>query len=423
MAKKRLVLMLVLATASWSACNGILILAAEPFGKGQKQQGSIEPQRSRSVFEARLEDLLRLTSSPTVDSTVLNRLRLEIDQLGAARYSFLSGLYWHTDIALAKAESRQTGKPILVLRLMGDLREEFSCANSRFFRTVLYCDPKIAKVLGRDYVLYWQTVRSVPKITIEFEDGRKIHGTITGNSIHYILSSDGLLLDAFPGLYEPAKFLSHLKQTKELSTMLAKVDPEHRKNVVKQTRRRRLSSLSAEWGQKLVEASEPIARARGEETEVVREKATAAAASRLSVSKRVMTEQDIMKQLTITLDSLDQLTDAPAIKAMAETLDCQISKVTRQIIASESYGNNVDPRIEKLNQTLAMDTVLNEYQLRPQLLRWLLEEEEVDLEKFNRKVYAELFLTPDSDPWFGLLSEDRYTALVNDGVRSGRSDR
>ena len=39
-----------------------------------------------------------------------------------------------------------------------------------------------------------------------------------------------------------------------------------------------------------------------------------------------------------------------------------------------------------------------------------------DLDAFNEKVYAELFLTPRSDSWLGLLSPEEYTALENSGV-------
>jgi hypothetical protein len=34
---------------------------------------------------------------------------------------------------------------------------------------------------------------------------------------------------------------------------------------------------------------------------------------------------------------------------------------------------------------------------------------------FNERVYAELFLTPGSDPWLGLVSPDTYLALTPGG--------
>jgi hypothetical protein len=37
-------------------------------------------------------------------------------------------------------------------------------------------------------------------------------------------------------------------------------------------------------------------------------------------------------------------------------------------------------------------------------------------DQLNAKVYAELFLTPDSDPWLGLVPRDTFTALEDDGL-------
>ena len=38
-----------------------------------------------------------------------------------------------------------------------------------------------------------------------------------------------------------------------------------------------------------------------------------------------------------------------------------------------------------------------------------------DVEAFNTKVYDEIFLTPDHDAWLGLVPDDTYAALENDG--------
>jgi len=39
-----------------------------------------------------------------------------------------------------------------------------------------------------------------------------------------------------------------------------------------------------------------------------------------------------------------------------------------------------------------------------------------DVNKLNTKVYAELFLTPATDPWLGLYSAEVYTALDGGGI-------
>lgn len=95
-------------------------------------------------------------------------------------------MYWYTDIEQAKAAARTSGKPILSLRLLGSLDQDLSCANSRFFRVALYPNVEISKLLQDPLILHWQSVRPVPKVTIDFGDGRKLERTITGNSIHYI---------------------------------------------------------------------------------------------------------------------------------------------------------------------------------------------------------------------------------------------
>jgi hypothetical protein len=50
----------------------------------------------------------------------------------------------------------------------------------------------------------------VPKVTIDFGDGRKLERTVTGNSAHYILTPDGEVVDCLPGLYGPQAFLNKL---------------------------------------------------------------------------------------------------------------------------------------------------------------------------------------------------------------------
>jgi len=152
------------------------------------------------------------------------RLKTALDAVSQQKDSYLGGLYWYTDLDQAKAVARATGKPILSLRLLGKLSEEYSCANSRFFRTVLYSNAEVSRRLREDFVLHWQSVRPAPRVTIDFGDGRKLERTLTGNSIHYILNTEGQPLEALPGLYGPKAFLRLLDQSKQLFTATAKVE-------------------------------------------------------------------------------------------------------------------------------------------------------------------------------------------------------
>src|SRR4029079_17039848 len=136
------------------------------------------------------------------------RLTAVLDAVSQQKDSYLSGLYWYTDLSQAQAAARAAGKPILSLRLLGKLNEEYSCANSRFFRTTLYPNAEVSSYLRDHFILHWRSVRPVPRITIYMGDGRRIERTITGNSIHYILDSDGNPIDALPGLYGAKAFIA-----------------------------------------------------------------------------------------------------------------------------------------------------------------------------------------------------------------------
>lgn len=133
-----------------------------------------------------------------------------LDAVCAQRDAHTSLLYWFTDLDAALAEARRTSRPILSLRLLGRLDEERSCANSRFFRKLLYPEPRINQVLRQDFVLHWQPVRPVPIVTLDFGDGRRIERTLTGNSVHLVLDARGRAVDALPGLFAPEAFLELL---------------------------------------------------------------------------------------------------------------------------------------------------------------------------------------------------------------------
>ena len=170
-----------------------------------------------------------------------------MEQVGAQHDNWAAGLYWYTDLEKAKAAAQQQKKPILSLRLLGNLDEELSCANSRFFRTALYPHAQINKKLRADFILHWQSVRPVPKVTIDFGDGRKMETTITGNSIHYVLDSQGRILDALPGLYGPGAFARWLDGARELEHETHALSTAERSRYLSQAHQRGLARITREW--------------------------------------------------------------------------------------------------------------------------------------------------------------------------------
>ncbi len=158
----------------------------------------------RSLGPAGLAAFLR--DHGTAASPALDAVCAQID-------AHTARLYWFTELDAAIAEAARTGKPILSLRLLGRLDQELSCANSRFFRKLLYPDPQINQLLRERFVLHWESVRPVPLVTIDFGDGRRIERTLTGNSVHVVLDSRGRAVDALPGLFDKPTFLALLSQS------------------------------------------------------------------------------------------------------------------------------------------------------------------------------------------------------------------
>src|SRR5262249_49221432 len=94
---------------------------------------------------------------------VWERLAYALDRVGMPRDTYAAQLFWSTDRHQAKAAAKATGKPILSLRLLGNLDEEYSCANSRYFRTALYANKSLSAYLRDNYILHWESVRRAPR--------------------------------------------------------------------------------------------------------------------------------------------------------------------------------------------------------------------------------------------------------------------
>lgn len=399
------------------------------------------PKGIQAFIKAYSDELRR---KPKSNSITWQRYNTALDTICQQRDCNASQLYWYTDFDQAKAAAKATGKPILSLRLLGKLNDEFSCANSRFFRVALYPNAEISKLLRDRYILHWQTVRPAPKLTIDFGDGRKLERTITGNSIHYILDGDGNIIDALPGLYGPQSFLSHLQRgekiAKEASKLPGKESNDNngsltsslrgspRQDFLRQYYRDRLTSIQTNWQADLVKLgiSAPVGLAPIPPVPTAQQAATAA------ISK-MRVELPIILSISSNQEKLANLTDEKAWSQIAElhqknaSLDSNSQNLMRMKnpkawdlskgnIKPGSPQDPMVPVMRKFESSLAFDTVRNEYLLQPKLYGWLIDAPFYDVQSLNEKVYTELFLTPSSDPWLGLLPADAYTAIQNEGV-------
>jgi hypothetical protein len=346
------------------------------------------------------------------------RISAALDAVAQQRNSYIAGLYWYTDLDSAKKASQALGKPILSLRLLGKLTDEFSCANSRFFRTVLYPSDEVSHVLHDRFVLHWQSVRPVPKVTIDFGDGRKLERTLTGNSIHYILDSQGRPLDALPGLYGPGAFVRGLINAEKLFKLLAGKTDAERDVALRVYYEQQHNRISAAWTVDVRKIGGKVPR--GFNIFEVSD-GYALSIAPLAMTKAV-TETTILLAMNTAMEELGKVTDEAAWKkiaqlhpsdAMLDNRSLVLIKRQNPVLTNDEFTH----LLKKFRELVALDTVRNEYLLHTKLYTWLTNDPvRDDVEKLNEKVYESLFLTPGSDPWLGLLSPEVYTALDNGGV-------
>ncbi len=395
------------------------------------EESAIAIKYLRKLGQQGLNALTREYSSEIQDyrdsgskSDLWRRISIAVDETAMQKDAFASNLFWHVNLENALAESKASGKPVISLRLLGRLNEEYSCANSRFFRSVLYSNEEISAYLRNNYVLHWESVRPAPRITIDFGDGRKLIRTITGNSIHYILDQNGKIIDALPGLYSPKVFYDYLVRINGAD----RTDPRFRKLYWSAQRASLLAELdsglySGGGGSDELRSFGISSGDTNENSDVEDgQPPTALEAAPRAVTKALV-EMPMVRAISSDVESLRATPDRESWRNLAEIFGkAAIDTGSRNFIRLKMNRSSKVPDpafsrlISKLEESISIDTVQNEYFFHLRMYDWLENDPESELSRFNQRVYEELFLTPESDKWLGLYSSEVYSAIESNGV-------
>jgi len=428
----------------WTLILAMVVLGnSTVFGGGVKCLREMGPRGLEVALGEFHKAQAKLASAANAQETEAIRAEMErwretVDQVAGQRDATVSKLYWCTDLEHAKVVAAKLGRPILSLRMLGNLTDEFSCANSRYFRTSLYANKEVSDVLRERFVLHWQSVRPVPKVTIDFGDGRKLERTVTGNSAHYVLSADGYPIDVLPGLYGPQWFLRWLRSAERLHGYFKSVEQDHRQRYLAQVHAERLSTLALKMTsdlrkigrQNVIDKLRLIARKSYSSGE---QPPTAWEAEPWAITKAGL-EIPILKLTRLGGDQIETAIDHEMWQQIAalhrpETkLDPASVKLMRVQHPTAKQAGSLAPSkafiedpilrvVRNFEDSIALDTVRNEYLLHREIHDWYARGEvSGDFDALNERVYSELFLTPASDPWLGLAPSDAYTALENGGL-------
>ena len=427
---------------------------------------------SQAVVSARsadrMQQLLAQYDVAPVNSPQRAQLERAVDAEAGQRYATISRLFWHTDISAAKAAAKASGRPILSLRMLGELTNDLSCANSRFFRTALYADPLVSAYLRNHFVLHWSSERAIPIVTIEMGDGRKLVRTTTGNGAHYILDQHGQPIDALPGLYAPTQFIAGLKTAEAVAYKVRNLPTAQRDTIVAAYHRNAQRSVDQRWANRQSVNTVRVRDQLASDDDVKRYLATAqratmakafievpdlqtidlgptpesirASADEWRVIGQAMfgygTTQTIARaadvarvQTTIPIGA-DAKTMAAIgwksgptviLSAPARALFFQLRHALPTGAATPNAASDA-LALATFEALIVADTAQNEFKLHQQvhaLFVRALTQQPAAASKFaaiNAAVYATIFATPSSDPWMGLVQADAFTGLPGDGI-------
>ena len=387
-------------------------------------------EKLRTLGPAGLDALFQAweAAAPPEKETKFRQFCLAVDRVSRQKDDRFSRLFWHNDLEQAKAEARRSGKPILSLWMLGNLGEEYSCANSRFFRAMLYSNREISELLRSHFVLHWHSVRPAPRVTIDFGDGRKLSRTLTGNSIHYILNEQGEPVDALPGLYTPAEFSAQLQRTLAFLEQSRGLDRQAFSYALRAWHRARLGELDPIIQEVAGAAGLEYIQTMRKETVAVAQTdlaPTAVAAMPRAISKMVV-EKPLLHAIVPAIARQPAKQDGFWLRlgqrdAARAGIDANSQALMREKYAVGLKGEVLpgwDEMFRHVQELATADGYWNEFMLRPAIHQWLAANSlGTKLPALNEYVYSALFLTPSSDPWLGLAPTEFFSALPNEGAR------
>ena len=339
-------------------------------------------------------------------------LRRALDRVSGQRDGHASGLYWFTDLGRARRAARALDRPVLSLRMLGRLDEERSCANSRYFRLMLYANERVARLLASRFVLHWSSEREqVPQITVDLGDGRRIESTITGNSVHYVLDAEGRPLDVIPGMYTPEGFARALEEAHGLWRRCAGrgracVAEAHREGLVELTRRWNRGRLPGAPPFAALAGYRPGPQGAGTGVGPGGPWPRVPARNALPVA---ITKSGIEMPL---LGGLTGQTGAPPPWASWHARPAMVFDArSRGLLRLKSGQRDTRALEARLVALVQEDELQNEFMVRAEIRERLASDPPATLEALNAWVYAEVFLTPASDPWLGLRDETLFDGI------------
>jgi hypothetical protein len=229
----------------------------------------------------------------------------------------------------------------------------------------LFSNEAVASYINDHFEPAWQSVRPVPRVTIDFGNGTVVRRTLHGNVATYVCDASGKTLDVLPGIYEPRTYVDRLGELAQL----------HR--YVRQDRLGRMGEVNDLFA-KVYHRRQSDALKDG-------------------LPREVFAEEEVRRASILAVESGVKIVLQPAQRIAA-----------RGAVASGTFVADGDlPKPGALDEllgwkALAEDTALNETVRRRQIHDYLGEAGPLPPEKLTKWLYREVLRADLDDPYLGL---------------------
>jgi hypothetical protein len=266
---------------------------------------------------------------------------------------------------------------------------------------VLLSDEKVQKLLSDKFVTSWEMVREVPKVSIDFGGGKKLQRTLKGNTVMYLCTSDGKVLDAWPGVYTPEDFVRQLEGSLE-AYKLHGIDPgkpmdEATQAKVNAYHRNAVTGFSARFDMPMrmtmskAGVESPILKLIGERPQPLR-------ADAALVDKRLAAAAQ-------TGQSAERLPNYPDLFAR---YSAKLEDVSEQPMAGRRAAGITNPNDKRTPEELGRiavqeDSSNNSFYVRPAVHLWLASVKVVpNVSEAKMTTFKTILHVPIDDPYLGL---------------------
>jgi hypothetical protein len=286
---------------------------------------------------------------------------------------------------------------------------------------VLFSNKQIADYINQNFESSWQSVRPVPKVTIDFGNNTIVTRTLHGNIATYVCGPDANVLDVLPGVYDPDAYLEKLQELKLVAEYVDQQDLylSDRASKLLEYHKVRVETIESGKPFKIAETEVTRSTIFGVEKSmkiVLNPSERLATRAALGISngrfqrpERPEDQFGIGGRIVSANDNADREEQMTLASRQSETVSTEVA---------ESKSETGPP--ESLNDRLRTDTRINEQLRRVQIHRYILENGLTTPEDMHKWLYREVLHADLDDPYMGLgkvLFED-YPFAAEDAATS-----